>query len=171
MDGQAVTYANVFAQLESRYAATSEPFVLCGLSLGAILALDYAIRHGEQLSSLVLIGVQYKVPTLLIDFQNLIFRCMPRKAVEAMDISKPDMIQLPHSMRSLDFRAKLNEVSCPVTIVCGQKDHAGSCIRYNKAWHKNTGIPLEWIENAGHNSNTDAPNVVNALIEQFILQI
>ncbi len=62
LDGQAVTYANVFAQLERRYADTSEPFVLCGLSLGAILALDYAIRHGDQVSSLILIGVQHKVP-------------------------------------------------------------------------------------------------------------
>ncbi len=59
LDGQDVTYPNVFTQLERRYADASEPFVLCGLSLGAILALDYAIRHRDQVSSLVLIGVQY----------------------------------------------------------------------------------------------------------------
>lgn len=62
------------------------------------------------------------------------------------------------------------EIPCPALLICGKKDHAGSCIRYNKAWHKRTGIPIEWIENAGHNSNTDAPEVVNALIERFILQ-
>ena len=45
---------------------------------------------------------------------------------------------------------------------------AGSCIRYNKAWHKRTGIPLEWIKGAGHNSNTDAPDMVNELINCFV---
>lgn len=60
------------------------------------------------------------------------------------------------------------KIDCPALLICGTKDHAGSCIRYNKAWHKNTGIPLEWIEGAGHNSNTDAPDVVNALIEVFL---
>ena len=56
-------------------------------------------------------------------------------------------------------------IPCPALLICGEKDHAGSCIRYNRAWHQKTGIPLEWIKNAGHNSNTDAPETVNALIE------
>ena len=60
------------------------------------------------------------------------------------------------------------EIKCPALLICGEKDHAGSCIRYNRAWHKNTGIPIEWIKNAGHNSNTDAPETVNGLIERII---
>lgn len=58
---------------------------------------------------------------------------------------------------------------CPALLICGEKDHAGSCIRYNKAWHKATGIRLEWIKGAGHNSNTDKPDIVNSLIEDFII--
>lgn len=57
---------------------------------------------------------------------------------------------------------------CPALLICGEKDRAGSCIRYNRAWHKKTGIPIEWIEGAGHNANTDAPERVNALIEGFL---
>ena len=60
------------------------------------------------------------------------------------------------------------EIKCPALLICGEKDHAGSCIRYNKAWHKNTGIPLAWIPGAGHNSNTDEPEKVNALIEKML---
>lgn len=59
-------------------------------------------------------------------------------------------------------------IPCPALLICGEKDHAGSCIRYNKAWHKKTGIPIEWIPDAGHNSNTDAPETVNRLIEGVI---
>ena len=61
-------------------------------------------------------------------------------------------------------------IPCPALLLCGEKDHAGSCIRYNKAWHKKTGIRLEWIANAGHNSNTDAPRTVNHLIEKLVIQ-
>ena len=59
-------------------------------------------------------------------------------------------------------------IRCPALLICGDKDHAGSCIRYNKAWHKKTGIPLVWIKGAGHNSNTDAPEEVNQLIQDFV---
>ena len=60
------------------------------------------------------------------------------------------------------------EIPCPAQLVCGEKDRAGSCIRFNKAWHKNTGIPLEWVPGAGHNSNTDKPEEINRLISGFI---
>ena len=62
-------------------------------------------------------------------------------------------------------------ISCPALLICGKKDMAGSCIRYNKAWHKETGIPIEWIEDAGHNSNTDKPEIVNSLIENYVKKI
>lgn len=60
------------------------------------------------------------------------------------------------------------KIECPALLICGEKDRAGSCIRYNRAWHKNTGIRLEWIKGAGHNSNTDAPEKVNQLMEEFM---
>ncbi len=63
------------------------------------------------------------------------------------------------------------EIKCPALLICGEKDHAGSCIRYNRAWHRKTGIPIEWIKGAGHNSNTDAPETVNHLIEKLIASV
>ena len=63
------------------------------------------------------------------------------------------------------------EIQCPALLICGTQDHAGSCIRYNKAWHRDTQIPLHWIEGAGHNSNTDKPEQINALIGEFISNI
>ena len=59
------------------------------------------------------------------------------------------------------------DIPCPALLICGTKDHAGSCIRYNRAWHRKSGIPIEWIEGAGHNSNTDEPDRINRLIETF----
>lgn len=63
------------------------------------------------------------------------------------------------------------KITCPAQLICGTKDQAGSCIRYSKAWHKNTGIDLAWIQGAGHNSNTDAPEQINALIEKLLQRL
>lgn len=78
--GNEISYSRILANLERQYSDATEPLYICGLSLGALLALDFTIRHGDKVASLVLIGAQYKVPTLLIDFQNLLFRCMPAKS-------------------------------------------------------------------------------------------
>lgn len=63
------------------------------------------------------------------------------------------------------------EIKCPALLICGEKDRAGSCIRYSKAWHKHSGIPLVWIKNAGHNANTDNPEMVNRLINNLLTEI
>ena len=60
---------------------------------------------------------------------------------------------------------------CPALLICGEKDQAGSCKRYNRAWHQQTGIPIRWLKNAGHNANTDAPELVNQLIDALIREI
>ena len=79
-------------------------------------------------------------------------------------LSAHGMIMLAEAMeKDLPYK-----ITCPALLICGKKDHAGSCIRYNKAWHKNSEIPIKWIKNAGHNSNTDAPEEVNQLIEELL---
>ena len=59
------------------------------------------------------------------------------------------------------------EIKCPAVLICGEKDKAGSAKRYNKAWHEKAGIPILWVKDAGHNSNTDAPMTVNSMIEEI----
>ena len=76
-----------------------------------------------------------------------------------------------HGYRMLAEAVERNlayEIKCPALLICGEQDKAGSCVRYNKAWHKSTGIPLEWIKDAGHNSNTDQPELVNSLITKLV---
>lgn len=60
------------------------------------------------------------------------------------------------------------EVKCPQLAICGKEDRAGSCIRYLKAYERNTGKSVQWIDEAGHNSNADQPDIVNRLIDEFL---
>ena len=160
-----LSYPQILAGLEKRYADTAEPLRICGLSLGGMLALDYAIRHGEKVDSLILIGIQCKVSRLLVDFQNLLFRWMPDKAFADTGLSKRNTINLAHSMRELDFTGKLQEVKCPVTLLCGEKD------RPNRAAAKQLKKLLPQAEllivpGAGHEVNQDAPEVIVELLSR-----
>lgn len=66
---------------------------------------------------------------------------------------------------------RLYEIDCPCLLICGTKDNAGSARRYNRVWEKRSGNKISWIEGAGHNSNCDAPDEVNELIEDFVRRI
>lgn len=88
------------------------------------------------------------------------------------DYEKPEYVDLTaHGFRALAEAIEAGRpyvIDCPALLICGEKDKAGSAMRYNRAWTKRTGLPLEWIAGAGHNANTDAPDEVNGLIEEFV---
>ncbi|MBE5798802.1 MAG: alpha/beta hydrolase [Clostridiales bacterium] len=76
-----------------------------------------------------------------------------------------------HGMRIFAQAVESREeypIECPVLLLCGDQDAAGSAKRYNRRWTKEDGHRLVWIHGAGHNANTDAPEQVNSLIEAFV---
>lgn len=162
---KSVSYSEIMRSLVERFKNEREPFRICGLSLGAVLALDYTMQYRNRVASLVLIACQYKTPTLLIDLQNILFRCMPDRAFQGMGLSKRDTIALTHSMRSLDFSEGLHGISCPVAIVCGEKDSAN-----RKAAKKlNTLLPqseLFIVPGVGHEVNKYAPEAIAEILKQ-----
>ncbi len=62
-------------------------------------------------------------------------------------------------------------IDCPAVLICGEKDRAGSAKRYNRRWAEKEGLPIFWIKDAGHNSNTDKPEEVNRIIRDFVRSI
>ena len=95
---------------------------LCGLSLGAVLALDYTIRYPQRVESLVLIAGQYRSPKFLLSMQSLLFSLMPASNFAQLGISKEQMLRLNRSMIPLDLSRQLSTVRCPVLLLCGEQD-------------------------------------------------
>ena len=62
-------------------------------------------------------------------------------------------------------------ITCDILLFCPPALKGVSAQSYNKKWHQREGLPLKWIKNAGHNSNTDQPDEVNRLIEKFISEV
>lgn len=83
-----VTYANLYCSFSDFCNATVEKINLCGLSLGAILALNFALDYPEKVQSLVLIGAQYKMPKGLLQLQNTIFNLCQKRCLKKCAFQK-----------------------------------------------------------------------------------
>jgi pimeloyl-ACP methyl ester carboxylesterase len=139
---------------------------LCGLSLGGMLALHFAIDNPEKVKTLTLIGTQYKMPKTLLKFQNIVFSIMPKSVFKNMGFQKKDIICLTNSMIDLDFSAKLKDVACNTLILCGTKDSANK--KASKCLAESIiGSELKLIENAGHEVNKDNPKALALELESF----
>ncbi|WP_297871206.1 alpha/beta fold hydrolase [uncultured Oscillibacter sp.] len=142
---------------------------LCGLSLGGVLALEYAKGHPERVESLVLIGTPLEIPRGLLGLQSLVFRLMPAKAFRGTGFSKQAMISLTASMADLDLRAGLERVRCPVLSLCGERDRTN----WRAAQALGRSLPqavLRQVPGAGHEVNRDAPEALAALLRDFYEQ-
>ncbi|MEG0327711.1 MAG: alpha/beta hydrolase [Erysipelothrix sp.] len=140
---------------------------LCGLSLGAILCLNYAIDYPEKVNSLAVIAPQYKIPKKLFKVQNTIFKLLPKSTFTKMGFSKEDTLSLVNSMGDLDFTDRLKGVNCPTLIVCGAKDNAN--IKAAKSLQAL--IPnsiYEEIPNSKHEINKENPSGLADKLNQFI---
>ena len=66
LEGKAATYGELYTAFSEECDKENDEIVLCGLSLGAVLALNYAIDHPNKVKALVLIAAQYKMPEKLL---------------------------------------------------------------------------------------------------------
>ena len=159
-----VTYTNLYNGFLEDCNTLSGELCLCGISLGAVMALHYTMEHPERVKSLILIAPQYKMPRLLLKLQNTIFRLMPDKAFQTMGFGKKGIISLSKSMMNLNFSSQVSNIKCPTLIVCGSKDNANK----KAARYLADNIPLSrmhFIKNAGHEVNVDAPKELASAME------
>lgn len=166
LNSENITYDNLYRAFTEFCDSTSGRLNLCGLSLGGILALHYAIEHPERLQSIVLIGAQHKMPKGLLKFQNVIFRLMPEKSFEKMGLPKREMMRFATSMADLNFSKQLKDITCPALIICGNKDSANKKAA-NDFFHRIPGAKLLLIENAGHELNIEAPRELASILNTF----
>lgn len=166
LNGKEPTYDNLFASFAEYCNQIDGPIHLCGLSLGGILALQYALDFPDKVKMLVLIGTPHKMPKVMLAVQNIVFRFLPKSVFDNMEFSKKDIFTLEKSMKDLDFRGKVKNIACPTLIVCGKNDSANM----KSALYFSENIPgakLEILENTGHIVNEENPRALAKLLDEF----
>lgn len=160
------TYNAIYGAINSYLNAIPEKFNLCGLSLGAVLSLNYALNNPEKIHSLALIAPQFTMPKLLLKIQNVIFKFMPESQFSEIGFTKNDFITLTNSMNTLDFTDRLNSLALPTLILCGEKDKA-NIKAADKLAAALPNATFKAIPNASHEVNIDNPSELAVIIKDF----
>ena len=143
-----------------------DDIALCGLSLGAVLALKYALDYPNKVKRLVLIAPQYKMPKFLLKLQNVMFKLMPASNFDSIGFKKEDFISLCASMTKLDFSHSLDKFSCPVLVVCGEKDNVNKKAAKELVNHLKDAKYLE-LSNTGHEANVESSKELAVELNKF----
>ena len=143
----------------------SKPINLCGLSLGAVLALHYAIDFPQRVKSLILIAPQYDMPKFLLKVQNVLFKFMPESQFKDIGLTKKDFITLTNSLADMDFTSGLEKISCPVLVLCGEKDNVNKKASV-KLVERLSRARFGMVDNAGHEVNMDNPKGLAKAIQE-----
>mgnify|MGYP004577207481 FL=1 len=159
------TYDELYSAL-SKECDKYDDIVLCGLSLGAVLALNYALDYPNKVKSLVLIAPQYKMPKMLLRLQNIMFKFMPASNFDSIGFKKEDFISLCSSMAKLDFSHLLDKISCPVLVVCGEKDNVNKKAAKELVKHLKDAKYLELL-NTGHEANIESSKELAVELNKF----
>lgn len=165
-----LNYQNLYNSFYDICEERKEQVHLCGLSLGAILCMNYAIENPERVASLILIAPQYKIPKMLFKIQNAIFKLMPKSMFANMGFSKKDTLSLTKSMTNLNFTKGLESINCPTLILCGEKDSAN--LKASRELVKL--IPQSkffTVSDSKHEVNIDNPDSLAMFINEFHDQI
>ena len=149
----------------------SEPFILVGLSLGGVLALELSSQDLPHLKGLVLSGTQYKLKTnLLYRLQILLFRLLPKHVFEKQGANKQHMLQILTELKSLNLTNTAKTCQLPSLVISGSKDWANQASSKKLANLLPKGHYLEIVD-GGHTLNTQKPNELAQVIKEFLKNI
>ena len=169
LEGKEASYEKLYSSFVKYCNEFDGQIHLCGLSLGGILALNFALDFPQKVKTLVLIGTPYKVPKVAFSFQNIIFRFLPKSIFETMAFDKKNTFALGDTMKNLDFSDRVKNIKCPTLILCGKKDSANM----KSADYLSQSIrsaELKIIENTGHVVNEENPKALADILNEYYLK-
>ena len=158
------SYENLYKVIKEFLEPIDGEVNLVGLSLGAVVALNYALDFKDKVNTLVLVGVNYrylKKPRI----ENFIISFLPRSLEEKMGISKENLKKMKNSLVGLDFTDRLTDISATTVVICGERDTPR-----NKSASKiiSEQIPqaqLQWVPEAEHHVNEENPEALKKMIQ------
>lgn len=166
------------------------PAHVCGLSLGALIALELARRHPELVRSLVLSAGFVAIPDelqaareasaeALRDFGPEVFsqQVIPSlvadvpeayRAQALVDISGLTLEGVAELVAmKFDASEWVGELDLPVLVLCGERDEVNLPLSRELAERLPNGR-FEVVPDAGHVANLDAPSDFTAAVRRFL---
>ena len=116
-------YQQAKERVYQHLAQETESFILVGLSLGAVLALELSSYDLPNLQGLVLSGCPLKLAgNILFKIQLMIFKLLPKSFFEKRGANKALMVGVSEELKTLDLTDIAGICPYPTLLICGSKD-------------------------------------------------
>ena len=117
------SYQEAKESIYQHLSEETEPFVLIGLSLGAVLSLELSSYDLPNLQALVLSGCPLKLAgNIPFYIQLLIFKLLPKRTFEKQGADKSLLVGVSEELKTLDLREIAKNCPYPTLLICGSKD-------------------------------------------------
>lgn len=143
---------------------------VCGLSLGAMIALQLALDHPTRVRSLTLAAGQVKPPRLLMGVQSAVMRVLPSSVFERNGAAKEVVLPVLRAVGRVDFSDRLASVAVPTLVLCGSKDRA-NLPAARKLARGIRDAHLHIIPGAGHRLHVQAPDEFSHALGAFLTEV
>lgn len=140
---------------------------ICGISLGAMVALQLAADQPERVRRLVVIAAQVKPPRLLMAMQARLIRLMPKERFVDSGVSKDRLLQILEVARHTDLTDALPRITAPTLVLCGAGDRPNLPAARRIA-ERIPDATLTVVAGAGHELNEQRPAELAEILTGFL---
>lgn len=142
--------------------------ILCGLSLGAMIAMSYAIAHPERTLGLVLTAPAVRPNPALMMAETVAVQLLPTSLLGLPSgLTKRRLREILNVVGRIDYRSSLAEIGIPTLVVCGGKDRVNLATA-TKLSEELDQARLATIEEAGHELNASHPVEFGHILADFL---
>lgn len=92
------------------------------------------------------------------------------EARKAFSQARARMEKDPNLFQRFDLRGRLPQLTIPTRFIWGRQDSYAVPALGEKLEQQLPNIPFTWIDNAGHQVQTDQPDLVNQMVRDFFLE-
>lgn len=163
------TMAAAISGLDTKVDALgADQVIIVGLSLGAAVALSYAIAYPDRVAGLVLSGGQVRPSPGIMLLESALVRLLPERTMGLPpELSKDRLREILSVVSKIDFRSSLGKIAAPALVICGTNDKPNlSAAKVMAARLPHAELAL--VADGGHELNTDMPVEFGNLLASFL---
>jgi len=170
-----------------------ERAVLCGNSLGALVALDITARHPDRVKALVISGcpglgetpnlglrrsgdmsrhnADFIADQLFYDRSAIPEALIERSFAVALDRRcAMNMLRYVLAIRKYNVRECLVRIQCEVSMIWGEQDSIAPIEEWEENLHLISHATLHKVSRCGHSPMIERPAEFNAILAKFIIE-
>jgi 2-hydroxy-6-oxonona-2,4-dienedioate hydrolase len=167
--------------------------VLCGNSLGGLVAIDAARHHTDRVDSVVISGCPGlgKIPNLGLRHSGDMLRQNADRIADQMFYDRSvisesmiekcfaiardrrcaiNMLRYVIATRKYDLRKWLPQIQCDVLMIWGEHDRIAPVLDWEQNLHLIARASLHKLDRCGHSPMIEKPAEFNAILRKFMLE-